>query len=249
MIGSVERYSSSMRRKRSSFFGSLAFRIVVFALLIYLVVSHFLISTSRIESVSMAPTLEPADRVVVSSLAYGPRVPFSSARLPGLGSPERGDLVVLRPPFVRDQPVIRRLFEPVAAFFTLQKATLHRDLYGARVNSSMVKRLVGMPGDTLRLKNFEAFIKPLGATQFVPEAEILPARLPGARPALPKGWDSSLPLSGFSPDIVLGEDEYFVLGDNRQESSDSRSWGPIPGSRIQAKVIYRYWPPRSIGVP
>ena len=109
-------------------------------------VSHFLVSTSRIESVSMAPTLEPADRVLVSSLVYGPRVPFSTVRLPGIGEPQRGDLVVIRPPFVEDLPFFRRLFEPFVAFFTVQRVTLSRDLYGARVNTSMVKRLVGMPG-------------------------------------------------------------------------------------------------------
>jgi signal peptidase I len=249
MIGSVERYSSSMRKKRFNLFGSLAFRIILIALLLYLLVSHFLVSTSRIESVSMSPTLKPADRVVVSSLVYGPRVPFSEARLPGLGSPQRGDLVVVRPPYVSDGTFIRRLFEPIAAFFTLQKATLHRDLYGARAGGSMVKRLIGMPGDTLRLKDFQAFIKPRGATQFVPEAEMLDSLLPPVKVSLPRGWDASLPLSGNAADIVLGEDAYFVLGDNRQESSDSRSWGPISGSRIQAKVIYRYWPPRSIGKP
>jgi signal peptidase I len=249
MIGSVERYSSSMRRKRGSFFGSLFFRIVLIALVLYLVAAHFLVSTSRIESVSMAPTLEPADRVIVSSLAYGPRVPFSYARLPGIGEPQRGDLVVIRPPFVGAQPFFRRLFEPVAAFFTLQRATLHRDIYGARVNASMVKRLVGMPGDTVRLRSYAAFIKPAGATQFVPEADLLPARPAGAKPVLPKGWDSSMPLSGTASDLVLGSDEYYVLGDNRQESSDSRSWGPLPRSRIMAKVIYRYWPLHSIGKP
>lgn len=249
MIGSVERYSSSMRKKRFNLFGSLAFRIIFIALLLYLVVSHFLVSTSRIESVSMSPTLSPSDRVVVSSLAFGARIPFSQARLPGLGSPERGDLVVVRPPFVQDSTFIRRLFEPVAAFFTLQKATLHRDLYGARVNTAMVKRVIGLPGDTVRMRSFQAYIKPREGTQFVPEAEMLGSRLPPVKAVLPKGWDSSLPLAGNSADIVLGEDEYFVLGDNRQESSDSRSWGPIHGSRILARVIYRYWPPRSIGKP
>jgi signal peptidase I len=247
MIGSVERYSSSMRKKRFNLFGSLAFRVVLLALLLYLAVAHFFVSTSRIESVSMVPTLEPADRVVVSSLAYGPRVPFSSARLPGLGAPQRGDIVVVRPPFVQEQGFVRRLFEPLAGFFTLQKATLRRDLYGARVNDSMVKRIVGMPGDTLRLRSFEAFVKPKGSKEFLPEAELLPVRLPSQQASLPKGWDSSLPFSGNAADIVLGEDQYFVLGDNRPESSDSRSWGPIPGSRILAKVIFRYWPPRSIG--
>lgn len=249
MIGSVERYSSSMRRKRTSLFGSLFFRIVVIALAIYLVASHFLVSTARIDSTSMAPTLEPRDRVIVSTLVYGPRVPFSSARLPGIAEPSRGDLVVVRPPFVEDPPFLRRMFDPIARFFTLQKTTLHRDLYGARVNSSMVKRLVGLPGDTIRLRSYGAFIKPQGATQFVPEAELLPGRPTVSKPVLPRGWDASMPLSGTSADLVLGPDQYYVLGDNRQQSSDSRSWGPIPRSRIMARVLYRYWPLHSIGKP
>ncbi len=249
MISSVERYSSSTRRKRTSFFGSLLFRIVLIALLLYLVASHFFVSTSRIESTSMAPTLEPRDRVIVSALVYGPRVPFTTARFPGIAEPQRGDLVVIRPPFVDDPPFFRRLFEPIVRFFTVQRVTLHRDLYGARVNSLMVKRVVGLPGDTIRLRSYQAFIRPRGATQFVPEAELLPARAEGPRPVLPRGWDSSLPLSGTSPDLLLGPDEYYVLGDNRQESSDSRSWGPISRARITARVLYRYWPLHSIGKP
>jgi len=249
MIGSVERYSSSMRKRRFNLFGSLAFRIVFIALLLYLVVAHFLVSTSRVESVSMSPTLEPADRVLVSSLAYGPRVPLSKARLPGLSKPARGDIVVIRPPYVQDTTFARRLFEPLVAFFTLQKATLRRDLYGERVNASMVKRVIGVPGDTIRLRSFSALIKANGSKEFVPEAKLLPTALPASQALAAKGWDSSLPFSGNSEDIALGEDEYFVLGDNRTESSDSRSWGPIDGSRILAKVIFRYWPPRSIGQP
>lgn len=249
MIGSVERYSSSMRKKRFSLIGSLPFRIVLIALLVYLVVSHFLVSTSRVESVSMSPTLEPADRVVVSSLTYGPRVPLSRVRLPGLAKPARGDIVVLRPPFVEDTTLARRLFEPVVAFFTFQKVTLRRDLYGERVHASMVKRVIGVPGDTVRLRSFSALIKAKGSKEFVPEARLLPAALPASRALAAKGWDASLPFSGNSEDIVLRADEYFVLGDNRTESSDSRSWGPIQGSRILAKVIFRYWPPRSIGTP
>jgi signal peptidase I len=249
MIGSVERYSSSTRRKRTGFFSTLLFRVVMIALLLYIVASHFFVSTSRIESTSMAPTLEPRDRVIVSTLVYGPRVPFTAIRIPGLAEPMRGDLVVIRPPFVDDPPFFRRVFEPIARFFTVQRVTLHRDMYGARVNSSMVKRLVGLPGDTIRLRSYQAFIKPRGATQFVAETELLPAREAGPKPVLPRGWDSTMPLSGTSPDLVLGPDEYYVLGDNRQQSSDSRSWGPIPRSRITARVLYRYWPLHSVGKP
>ena len=106
-------------------------RVILIALVLYLVVSRFLASTYRIESVSMEPALHPSDRVIVSSVSYGPRPPFTSHPLPGAEPPLRGDLVVVQPPFVErafpGQPHPRA---PVASFFTLQKATLHRDLYG-----------------------------------------------------------------------------------------------------------------------
>ena len=81
----------------------------------------------------MSPALEPSDRVVVSLLAFGPRLPFTSTRLPGLGNPRRGDLVVVEPPYTGAASAWRRLLEPIAGFFTGQKATLARDLAGGAV--------------------------------------------------------------------------------------------------------------------
>jgi len=247
MIGSVERYSSSVRKRRVSLLGSRTFRILLIAFILYLVISRFGVATFRVESVSMEPQVNPADRVIVSLLAFGPRMPFSHSRFPGFTLPQRGDLVMVQPPFYDDESVLARVFQPVVSFFTLQKATLRRDLYGGRVTSYMLKRLIGMPGDTIRLSNYKVLIKPQGASDFVGEDQLVPVRY-GTRSALnAPGWDSSLPFSGNEDELVLKDREYYVMGDNRPESSDSRSWGPVPADRIIGKVIYRYWPPRSIG--
>jgi len=258
MITSVERYSSVSGRKRAGLLGGRLLRGLIIAFILYLVVSRFLAATFRIESVSMEPGLSPADRVIVSLLAYGPRVPFSQSRFPGLGDPSRGDVVVVRPPFYGDPGIAERLFEPVVSFFTVQKGTLRRDLYNARVNGYMVKRLVGMPGDTLRMNGYVVSIKPRGGTEFVGEQQLLGGAyqvLAGASggtnaggPAAP-GWDASLPASGSTDEVHLADDQYYVLGDNRPDSSDSRSWGPIGRERIIGKVIYRYWPVRALGTP
>ena len=133
------------------------------------------------------------------------------------------------------------------AFFSLQKGTVHRDLYGSRVNGYMVKRIVGMPGDTVRLEGYTLAIRQRGSSEFVAEGQLIPVRYQTLTTQVGKGWSSALPLSGESAEISLGDDQYFVLGDNRPQSSDSRSWGPVTLDRIVGKVIYRYWPAHAIG--
>jgi signal peptidase I len=249
MIGSVERYSPAAARRRAGSLGARIFRVLLIALLLYLLVSRFLASTYRIESVSMEPALRPADRVIVSMIAYGPRVPYSASRLPGMGLPRRGDLVVVQPPFVMEPSLAARILEPLASFLSLQKLTLFRDLYGGRLNSYMVKRIVGIPGDTIRLSRFSFSVRPRGGSDFVPELQITPAPYRPLTSLDANGWSPGLPLSGSHSDILLDEGQYFVLGDNRPDSSDSRSWGPVKLDRIVGKVVCRYWPPDAIGVP
>lgn len=247
MIGTVERYTSSVRKRRVSLWRSSLLRVVVAALILWLLVSRFLASTWAVESVSMSPALEPSDRVVVSLLAYGPRLPFTSLRLPGLGEPRRGDLVVVEPPYADSAPAWRRLLEPFAGFFTGQRVTLVRDLEGGRVNRFVVKRVIGVPGDTIRLQDFTALVRPRGASDFTPEAQLIREPFERLVESAPPNWEPSLPFSGSAADITLGIGEYYVLGDNRTSSSDSRSWGPLDGARIVGRVAFRYWPLRSLG--
>ena len=249
MIGSVERYSPAAHRRGAAPPWWRVLRVLLVALVLYLVVTRFLVSTYRIESVSMEPALSPADRVIVSEIPYGPRVPFSSLRLPGQAAPARGDLVAVQPPFLNEPSLIARILEPVFGFATLQRLSLYRDLYGGRVSSYMVKRVVGLPGDTLRLSNFTLMVKPRGSSAFVSELDLSPVRYALSAALDARGWQPSFPFSGNSPKITLGDDQYFVLGDNRAQSSDSRSWGPLRMDRIVGKVVYRYWPPGSIGAP
>lgn len=247
MIGRVERYTSSVRRHRFSLWRSGVVRVVVAAFLVWLVVSRFIASTWRVDSVSMRPGLEPGNRVVVSLVAFGPRVPFTAVRLPGVREPARGDLVIVEPPYAGSAPAWRRLLEPVAGFFTGQQATLLRDFDGGRENRYAVKRVIGVPGDTIRLRAYAAEIRPSGASAFTPEAQLLGVRHRTSIEPAPAGWDPSLPFAGGADEVTLGPDEYYVLGDNRVSSSDSRSWGPLEAERIVGRLVFRYWPPRSIG--
>jgi signal peptidase I len=235
---SFEHYSTRLgSRFRQRLVGPLL-KILAVSFVLYLIVSSMFVAAFQIGSGSMLP----GDRILASPLSYGARILFFSGRLPALKEPERGDLVVIRSPLVRRPSLAVRIFEPVVRFFTFQRLSLLRDDTGRRVAPYMVKRIVGLPGDTVSMSGFRAFITPKGSTVPVDEQQLLGSGYSLLIDNLPEGWRQELPFSGELPPLTLKEDEYFVLGDNRTGSSDSRSWGPILREQIVARVVHRYWP-------
>lgn len=91
-----------------------------------------------------------------------------------------------------------------------------------------IKRIIGLPGETVEIKDGQIIIY----NQNFPEGRILDESM-----YLPENRTTS-----GSAHIKLGEDEYFVLGDNRQASSDSRRWGSLPENYIIGKAWIRAWP-------
>jgi signal peptidase I len=98
-----------------------------------------------------------------------------------------------------------------------------------------VKRVVGVPGDTLEMRDRVLSVN--GSPQDEPYAVHLDA---GVWPAERGGRDN------FGP-IALGAGEYFAMGDNRENSNDSRSWGSLPRELIHGRVVKIYWPPARAG--
>ena len=110
-----------------------------------------------------------------------------------------------------------------------------------------IKRLVGLPGDTLRITDRKLYVKKKGADDFrVIDETIRPAfgRLYSFKGGY-KGYSHS-PYSQFLVDetdtYTLGDDEYFLLGDNSENSQDSRYWGIVPRKNIVGRANIVYWP-------
>ena len=176
----------------------------------------------RIPTESMLPTLRPGDRLFVNKLAYGAPVPFTGRRLPALRVPRRGDVVVFR----REDGAARGELLP---------------------SPWLVKRIVGLPGDHVRLSDGVLWINGRRAPQW-PTGEVwLDAGgrpLSGARESLDgleHAWLDdparvAAPFEGRVP-----EQSYFVLGDNRDHSSDSRSFGAVDFDAIVGPVAFLYW--------
>jgi signal peptidase I len=242
MLNSRARDYLSYRERRT---GRTAFwrilRFVVYLFIGYVVLTHFFITSNSVSSIAMEPELKPGDLILSSPLSYGPTIPFTNTHLPGLGTPSRGDLVVAIPPYYEEPPAYLRIADSVVRFFTLQRATLihNRNPWENRL---VIKRVIGIPGDTVRMNDYVVFVRARGKSTFLPEDQVTSSRYQPNRAGLPKSWSDAEPFSGTMPAITLGKNDYFLIGDNRVASLDSRYFGPVKQSAILAKVLLRYYP-------
>ena len=242
MYSTYERYSSGLGSRVGRGLARKLLKLLILTVVLYLVISSMFLATFQVESVSMEPLLNARDRIFVSPLVYGARILFFSATLPALQEPKRGDVVVIHSPMYSRPGAPLSLVEPLIRFFSFQRGSAVRDESGRRIPAYMIKRIVAVPGDTIRISGFTAYIRPEDSSAFVAEQELIPGSYEILVDSLPEGWAKELPFSGEHPPLTLEKDQYFLLGDNRQRSSDSRSWGPITRDQIVGKVLYRYWP-------
>jgi signal peptidase I len=207
------------------------FKSIVGALAIFLVLRAFLVEAYRIPSGSMIPTLLVGDWLFVNKAIYGAHVPFSRASLPAYREPRRGDVVVFVSPYQADEAA-----------------------QGRDPTPTLVKRLVGTPGDTLYMRDAVLYVNGIaqrqgfGANSAPPDpgmanevnplfdwqkkAGLKSSRF-GAAPAQPT-HDNWGPL-------VVPPQRLFMMGDSRYNSKDSRYWGFVPRENVRGKPLFVYY--------
>ena len=205
------------------------FKSLAGAVLIYLVIKTFLMEAFRIPSGSMIPTLLVGDWLFVNKLVYGPHLPFSQKNLPGYSDPKRGDVVVFVSPYQGDMAA-----------------------NGEDPTPTLVKRLVGMPGDTLYMRDGLLYANGVAHPQS-PEAATNRKGDPNAASPL-MDWQHKIELAGsrFGPPpkapvldrwgpLLIPRGTYFMMGDNRYESKDSRYWGVVPRANVRGRPMFIYY--------
>ncbi len=182
-------------------------KVIVIALLITNFLNIFVFTLSQVRQSSMETTLIGGDQLIVEKLSYT------------FGNPEYGDIIV----FIKD-PVdssigakFLRLYEDMAAKFMRREG-----------NSRLVKRVIGLPGDEVNIRDGKIFINGKELEE-------------GYTEQLTYGKDK------LSYPLTVPEDQYFVMGDNRGMSYDSRDFGCVKREQIDGKVWLRFWPLNKLG--
>jgi signal peptidase I len=244
MFGRRRSYSEAVRVRRR-LANRLGVLLVVF--LSYEALSSLFLAAYTARSSSMAPTVLPGDSLLATPLAFGPRTVFG--KLPGVGRPERGDIVIAEPNYARRIGFWELFLDSFVRFVTFQLVSPSRGGPEGFLTAQTLQRVVGLPGDSIRMDDFVFKVKPAGSDQFLTEFELSSRPYDISHEDAPSGWKDDLPGSGSMELRVLGKDEYFLAGDARSSSSDSRLWGPARLDRFRAKALLRYWPPKRFGSP
>lgn len=185
-------------------------------LAVVLVLRSFIVEPFQIPSGSMIPTLLVGDYILVNKYDYGLRLPVLGTKILEVDEPKRGDVMVFFPP--------------------------HKDIY-------YIKRVIGLPGDQVSYKNKQLFING------EPVEQTLLQRLPPNDPVVERFSENLTGVEHLAHkltkvqrrddfSVTVKPGHYWMMGDNRDNSSDSRVWGQVPEDRIvgRAFAIWMHWP-------
>lgn len=174
-------------------------------LLFVFLLRSFIVEPFQIPSGSMRPTLEIKDFILVSRFAYGIRMPITNQVIVPIANPERGDVIVFKPPHEPQKNYIKRVIAVPGDRLQYNYATREIVINGERINKQFEQRISTDDG------NFNLYIEEL----FGREHQVYTNQSPALRHR-----DEWLPAEG----VVVPEGKYFVMGDNRDNSLDARYW-------------------------
>ena len=222
-------YSYELRKQRKRKF---LFFIVYFCLIYFLInlIFSFLIFPVRQLSTSMVPDF-PENSVSFVT-------PINKVL-------NRGDVVLLKNKVNEQKNVFEKIWHNISLFFTAQQYDSYANKAYPDTNNQ-IRRVVGLPGDEIYMTDYVLYIKPSGEKHFLTEFELSKKAYNLTFVTPPAGWNGSVGVKGSFDPIILGNDQYFVLGDNRIAVSDSRLWGSISKKDIRGRILVKYFPLNSI---
>ncbi len=182
----------------------------LWALVLTFLLRAFVIQAFRIPSESMVPTLLVGDFLFVNKFEYGPKIPFTHVRLPGVRPPRTGDVIVFQFP--------------------------------GNPSQDFIKRCVATGGQTIEVRDKVVYVDGKPAPAADAHAYHLDPTIscgPDVR-AYPEDPRLSTCRDNFGP-YRVPPGQLFMMGDNRENSNDSRYWGTVPMDYVKGRAMFLYW--------
>jgi signal peptidase I len=208
-------------------------------LLIVFLLRSFVAEPFKIPSSSMRPTLDVGDFILVNKFAYGVRLPILEQKVVPVGDPQRGDVVVFRYPLNPTQDFIKRVVGlPGDTVVYRKKELTVNGVPWKQQSTGTYSYLEGLRFETM--EQFSEGVPAGGGTKehSIAVDPMLPAVSPGqVRPFAGRdNCDYNSDGSGFTCKVPAGQ--YFVMGDNRDRSDDSRYWGFVPDDHLRGRAFF-----------
>lgn len=211
------------------------FVVLIFFLLCVVIqlVTVFLIFPVRVQTTGMNP--EYPENSLVFVVPYSPAHPLFFQRY----HIQRGSVVYVDPLDDRDVSFVKRAADFIINFFTFRQTGIikpENEISGV----PSLRRVVGLPGDTLYMQDYVLYVRTAGESHFLTEFEVTDRMYEIATDSVKHDYE--IGVTGNFDEFTLGEDEYFLLADERVSSLDSRMYGPVKADRISGKAVLRYFP-------
>lgn len=212
-------------------------------LAVVLVVRSFLYEPFNIPSESMNPTLETGDFILVNKYAYGVRLPLLNTKILDTGSPERGEVAVFRYPENPSISYIKRIIGVPGDKVVFRQGVLYINgdeqphhlgdagrITTTYLDQAGIKQSVGLDVQrwVVNIGEHRFISQYIPAEQKEPNAQLYVDRLQQKVPlSLSQDWE-----------VIVPDGQYFTLGDNRDQSADSRFWGFVPEQNLTGRAMY-----------
>ena len=210
------------------------------AVILASVVMYLFVQAFKIPSQSMEKTFLVGDHLFVNKIVYGIRIPYTDVKLLRFFKIKRGDIIVFR--FPSDDP---KEFQ----------------CGGFQYGRDYIKRVIALPGEKIEIKDGKVLVNDKELTEKYTQYVDSRGRVRREETRLTQEeiqqyWEKRKAGQMFAEGVrdnfgplTVPEKTYFVMGDNRDNSCDSRYWGPVPESKIKGKAWVTYWPPSRIAFP
>ena len=218
--------------------------IYIIAVIFVLLFNSILLQAYKIPSDSMFPTIPDGTRALTNKFIFGPKYPLTDIRIfDSTQNINRGDVIVFMSNEYFSKNVLIRTFSTFVytVTFSLIDISGYFKLYESNI---YIKRVIGIPGDKIKFKVINNKI--VVFINGVEERKVINIDY-----KLIEETEENSPLLGnmiLQNEFDVKEGEFYVLGDNRVSSADSRIWGTVKSKQIIGKAFVKYWPLNQFGV-